>query len=186
MFTTKNLFKIAGKHFLIALGFISIASIAVFFIAGQISKISDNAAKDRQVAADLSERTSLLSNLKYESELIGNNDDTIRHAFIPSNNILAFVSILESLALKNGVTQSFHFSSPSPSTGETAFPYSMIIYQNTISSNVPTFINYLKDFEKLPYFTKIDSINISAASTADWRTSAMISFGATVAAQTAQ
>ncbi|MCK9344636.1 MAG: hypothetical protein M0P64_00740 [Candidatus Pacebacteria bacterium] len=185
MFTTKNLFKIAGKHFLIALGFIFSAAVIVFFISGQITKISNGAAKDRQTAAALSERTTLLSNLKYESELIGDNDNVIRRAFIPTNNILEFVAILESLALKNGVTQSFHFSSPTPDTLGTPFPISTITYQNTISANAPTIINYLRDFEKIPYFTKIDSITISSGK-ADWRDVSTISFSATVAAQAIQ
>lgn len=186
MFTTKNLFTIIGKQVFIALGVLVFTVASVFFISGQITKISAKAAKDRHLAATLSERTALLSSLKHETEIIGSNDVLIKHAFIPSNNILEFVATLESLALRNGLTQAFHFSSPTPSVAGTPFPLATISYQNTISSsNISSFINYLKEFELLHYFTKIDSLTISSSG-GDWRTASNISFSASVSAQTAQ
>ena len=183
MFTTKNLFTLIGKHVLIVFGVLAIAGGIVFFLSEQIAKVSTKAMSDRRLATMLSERTALLSSLKREADLIGSNDTIIKRAFIPSNNILEFVAILKSLALKNGVTQTFNFSSPTPGTIVASFPLATISYQNTVSSNVPTFINYLKEFEQLPYFTKIDSLNISSG-TADWRSSGAISFRANVAAET--
>ncbi|MGB2580466.1 MAG: hypothetical protein WBC83_02125 [Minisyncoccia bacterium] len=185
MFTTKNLFKLIGKQLLISLGFVVFAFITVFIVSDQISKMSKKAIKDRNTATTLSEQTSLLSSLKYEASIIGSNDQVIKHAFIPSNNILEFIAILESLALKNGITQTFSFSSPNPAIEETPLPISMINYQNNISSNIFTFIKYLKEFEQLPYFTRINSISISSGS-ADWRTSSNVTFSASVAAQVAQ
>ncbi|MBI5798919.1 MAG: hypothetical protein HZB10_03230 [Candidatus Yonathbacteria bacterium] len=185
MFTTKNLFALIGKHILIALGALVLASGIVFFLSGQITKVSTKAMSDRRLATTLSERTALLSSLKREADIIGSNDTVIKNAFIPSNNILEFVAILKSLALKNGVTQSFNFSSPTPGTAGTPFLFATINYQNTVSSNVSTFITYIKEFEQLPYFTRIDSLNISSGS-ADWRTGSTIAFSASVAAQTVQ
>lgn len=186
MFTTKNFFTLVGKHILIAILFLVFTAGIVFFLSEQITKISTKAVTDRHLATMLSERTALLSNLKHETDIIGSNDSIIKQAFIPSNNILEFVTILKNLALKNGLTQAFHFSSPTPGTLGAAFPIATITYQNTISSsNVSSFINYLKEFEQLPYFTKIDSLNISSGTT-DWRTTATMSFSATVAAQATQ
>lgn len=185
MFTTKNLLKLAGKHLLVAIIAVVVTVGIVLFISGQITKVSATAIKERHLAALLSERTALLSNLKHEIEIIGSNDITIKKAFIPSNNILGFVSILESIALKNSVTQSFHFSSPVPAVIATSFPLATISYQNTVSSNISTFINYLRDFESLPYFTKIDSLSISSGG-ADWNNTSAISFNASVAAETIQ
>lgn len=186
MFTTKNLFTLIGKQAFIALGVLAISATSVFFISGQITKISAKAAKDRHLASTLSESTALLSNLKHEMEIIGTNDTIIKHAFIPSNNILDFVAILEGLALKNGLVQAFNFSSPSPSVAGTPFPFTTISYQNTVSSsNISAFINYLKEFESLPYFTKINSLTISSSG-GDWRTSSNISFSASVSAQSVQ
>lgn len=185
MFSTKNLFRLIGKQVLISLAFAVFAFIVIFVVSDQISKMSKKAIKDRSAATTISERATLLASLKHEASIIGSNDKVIKQAFIPSDNILEFISILESLALKNGLSQTFSFASPNPATEETPFPVSTINYQNNISSNVFTFIKYLKEFEKLPYFTKIDSVTISSGS-ADWRTASSITFSASVAAQVAQ
>lgn len=186
MFTTKNFFSLFGKHLLIALVVSTFAAAVVFFLSDQITKISTRTIKDRHLATMLSERTELLSNLKHQTDIIGSNDEIIKNAFIPSSNILEFVAVLKDLAVKNGITQAFHFSSPAPSSLGTPFPLATITYQNTISlTNVTSFINYLKEFEKLPYFTKIDSLSITSQK-GDWRTESTISFSATVAAQIAQ
>lgn len=186
MFTTKNLFTHFGKHILITLAFVIVSFGIILFVSSKITKIATETAANRHLAATLSERTSLLSNLKHETDIIGPNATIIKQTFIPSNNILEFVAILKSLALKNGITQSLNFASPSPASLGTTFPLATIPYQNTISSsNVSIFINYLKDFEKLPYFTKIDSLSISSGS-ADWRNTSSISYSATVAAQTVE
>ncbi len=186
MFTTKNLFAHFGKHILIALAIMSVSIGAIMFISGKITKMAYETATSRHLAATLSERTSLLSSLKHETDIIGPNATTIIQAFIPSNNILDFVAIIKSIALKNGITQSLNFSSPTPTSLGTEFNVATISYQNTISSaNVSIFINYLKDFERLPYFTKINSLNISSGS-ADWRNTSNISYSATVVAQTVE
>lgn len=185
MFTTKNLFTLVGKHLLVAFGFLVFAVASVFFFSNQITKISAKAVKDRHLAAQLSERTALLSSLKHETELIGANDAIIKHAFIPTNNILEFVGVIETLAFKNGLTQAFNFSAPTPGATAGTLPLATITYQDTIPANVNALIKYLKEFEQLPYFTKIDSLNISAGG-ADWRTAGTVSFSATVIAQTVE
>lgn len=186
MFTTKNLFTHLGKHILITAGALVLTTAIVIIISGQITKISKKSVEDRHLAAALGERASLISNLKRETEIIGTNDEIIKQAFIPSNNILSFVAVIENLALRNGMTQSFHFSTPTPSAEGGPFPLSTITYQNTISaSGVSSLINYLNEFNQLPYFTKIDSLSISAGS-GDWRTSSTASYSATVVAQSPQ
>jgi hypothetical protein len=184
MFTTKNLFKLVGKHLLVAVCFLLLAIVSVVILSGQITKVSERTAKERHLSTTLGERTELLTNLKRETDFIGTNDVIIKNSFIPSNNILEFVAILESIALKNGVTQTFHFSSPTLGALG-SLPITTLSYQNTISANAPTFINYLRDFETLPYFTKIDSITISSGS-ADWRSASSISISASVVASAAE
>jgi len=185
MFTTKNFFALVGKHLLVAFVAVLIAILTVFFLSSQITKTSDSVVKNRQLAASLSERTALLSNLKRETDLIGTNDQRIRQAFVPLNNILGFVAILKSIALKNGVTQSYNFSNISPTGTGTLFNTTTISYQNTISSNLPILINYLKDFEKLPYFTEIHSVTINS-SQGNWINGATVTYSASVAAEAIQ
>lgn len=183
MFTTKNLFTLVGKQLLIAGIFLLGAVLAVVIFSNQITKITGEAIKNRHTAALLSERAALLSSLKHETDVIGSNNTIIKRAFIPTNNILEFVGVIENLAFKNGLTQAYNFSAPTVSPSGTAFTPAVVMYQNTISgASVTALIKYLKEFERLPYFTKIDSLNFSAGG-ADWRTSGTASFGATVSAQ---
>ena len=184
MFSTKKLFKIAGKHILIAGASILIALALVLFLSNQITMVSKKEAADRHLATLLSERTALLSSIKYESNVIGSNDKKIESAFIPSNNILEFVSILESLALKLSITQSFTFSSPTTFDVDAPFPVATINFQNNLSANLSVLVNYLRDFESLPYFTKIDTLNISSPN--GWQDQSTISYSASIAARTVQ
>jgi len=185
MFPKKNLLTLIGKHTLTALSVIIFSYVGIYLISIQIEKVAVKIASDRHLATTLSERTSMIANLKSEIDVIGSNNLHIRNAFIPANNILDFVSVLENLAFRNGVTQAFHFSSPTPHDTESLFPTAIISYQNTISSDVPTFINYLKEFEQLPYFTKIDSLAITS-SKSGWGNASTISFSANVVTQTIQ
>lgn len=186
MFTTKNLLSIAGKHIFIALLFVLVAFGSVFFLSTQISKISTQAAKDRNFIATLNERTARQTALKQEIEMIGTNDTAIRDAFPPSNNILELITALESIALRNGIKQApLHFSSPAPLSTVGTFTSETIRYENTLSVNIGTFIKYLKDFEKLPYFTKINALSISSGSDG-WHTGATVSFSASIATEASQ
>lgn len=161
MFTTKNLLKLIGRHALVAVAVVAVSLVVTWVLSIQIARISDDVLKNRNLASALEKRTEVFAVVKHDTEIIGTNDVLIERAFIPSDNILEFVATLESLALKNGVTESFHFDNPTPSTISAPFPLATVIYSNTLSGTVQTFSNYLKDFEHLPYFTKIESLSIS-------------------------
>lgn len=185
MFTTKNLLKIFSKHILIAFGFILIATISITILSGKIIQLSKTTAESRNMAASIREQASLLSSLKHEADIIGNNEEIIEGALIPSNNILTFVSAIESLALKNNISQKFHFSPPVVAPIGSPIPVNIINFQNSFSGNTNILVNYLKDFEKMPYFTQINSLNISSAD-GNVMTSANISFSASVYAKVTQ
>ncbi|KKU82185.1 MAG: hypothetical protein UY07_C0002G0042 [Parcubacteria group bacterium GW2011_GWA1_47_8] len=178
MFTNKNLFILIGRHVLIALVVVGIAGAVVFFFARKIEKISTTVVINRNLATSLEKRTGVFTTLKRDTEIVGTNDTFIEGAFLPADNILAFISTLESLALKNGITQTFNFDSPTPANIDTPLPLLQITYTNNIPSNVFAFSNYLKDFEKLPYFTKIESLNITAQSPTGWSSTSNASFRA--------
>lgn len=184
MFTTKNLLMLIGRHALVTLSAISIASLAIFFIAQKIDQVSDTIAQSRSVAVTLENRTELFASLKRNDELVGSNDTLIEHAFVPSDNILEFVAALESLALKNSTTQNFRFDSPTKITSfATSFPLAVISYTNTLATNSYTLSNYLKDFERLPYFTKVESLSVSSQDPTGLRGASTASFRATLYAR---
>jgi Tfp pilus assembly protein PilO len=164
MFTTKNLLLLILRHLLIALLVICACSIAILFLSRTIEKISSSVVQNRKLASALAERTALLSQLKHDAEIVGSNTDTITHAFPPSDNVIEFISALESIALKNGVSQTFRFSSPIPANLASPVPLSTVNYQNTLTVNFPTFIQYIKDLENLPFFTTVDGITITSQS----------------------
>lgn len=186
MFTTKNLLILIGRHAAIALAAISVAALASYFLAREITRVSLGAIQNRHLAATLEKRTELFSTLARDAQTVGTNDVLFDHAFLSSDNILEFISVIESIALKNGTTQSFHFENPVPTPTQAPFPLSTIGYSNTLSLNVFVLANYLKDFEHLPYFTKIENLTITTGDPAGWRGASSVSFHATLYTKTAQ
>ncbi len=178
MFTTKNLLMLAGRQMLIAAGAVVIAIIAITFIASMINSLTGTIVKNRMAVTTLEKHTELLTTLKHDSEIIGTNDVLIEGAFPPANDIQGFTSALENLALSNGVTQALSFGAPATSAVVAPFPIYVVPYSNSVTGNITLFINYLKGYEGLPYFTKISSLSIS--SVGRWGESATMSFSATL------
>lgn len=180
MFTTKNLLILIGRHAIIAVLAIGTSVLAAILLSQEITRLSDDVLKNRKLASALEKRTELFAAVKRDTELVGTNDVLIEQAFISSNNILGFVAVLESLALKNGITQAFHFDTPTPSPISAPFPLATVTYSNSISGNLTSFSNYLKDFERLPYFTKIESLSISSGEKSGWVGASTMSFRASI------
>jgi len=186
MFTTRNLIILIGRHAAIAAGVVLVSVIASYFLANAITNVSNTVIQNRHLASTLEKRTELFSTLARDIQVIDKNDTFFEQAFLPSDNILEFISVLESIALKNGATQSFSFDTPSPSPFSSPFPISTIGYTNRLSLNVFTFTNYFKDFETLPYFTKIENLTITSGDPAGWRGASSVSFRATLYTKTTQ
>ena len=186
MFTTKNLLMLIGRHAIIALVAVSIALLAVWFLSREIERVANRVVENHRLANTLEKRTELFTIVKRDADIVGTNDILIDRAFIPSDNILEFVSVFENLALKNLVSQNQSFDTPTPSTVASPFPLSTVTYGNTISTNILTLSNYLKDFENLPYFTKIESLSMSSQDGAGLRGSGTASFRAVFYARTSE
>lgn len=186
MFTTKNLLMLVGRHTLIAVGVVGIALVVCLFLAQQITHLSDTVVKNRTLAVLLGSRTELFSLLKQNAAIVGSNDIAINNAFVPSDNILDFIASLESTGLKNSTTQSYRFDSPVAASIAAPFSLQTISYTNTLATNVLTFSNYLKDFERLPYFTKIDSMTISSQDKTGWQGASTATYRATLYTKASQ
>jgi hypothetical protein len=102
--------------------------------------------------------------------------EKINNALPPVYYILPFVDAMESLEKKHSIKQTINFSQPSPSSiAEGAIPLMVVTFNLTIEeSNIDNFINYLKDFEKLPYFASIDSISYQSSGKAGWQENSII------------
>lgn len=186
MYTKKNLIFVIGRYTLISFGVVLCTSIIIMFLSNQITKISDSVVQNKKLANKLAERTNLLDKLKQDVDVVGNGDVLINNAFVPTDNIIDFISALESLAIRNSVIQAPTFNSPTETTISAPFPVNIINYHNSLSGTISTFIKYTKDFEKLSYFTKINGFNISSQSPLGIEGASTVSFDATLYTKTIQ
>ena len=182
MFTKKNLFVHFGKHAIVAVSAIGIAILSVWFISREIARV----VKNRQLAEKLGHRTELFSVLARDVDIVGANNAVIERSFPPAENLPEFIVVLDNLATKNGTTHAFHLASFASAPLSAPFPISSIEYQDSVSLNIYSFIKYLKDFEGLPYFTKINNLSFTSQSSTGWRGAGSASFSATLYAKTSQ
>ncbi|MEK7538802.1 MAG: hypothetical protein AAB552_03090 [Patescibacteria group bacterium] len=178
MFTTKNLLFLIGRHMLFAFVSIVIAIIVIFFLSRAIERTSAKVFETRNLAHTLQKRTELFSTIRHDAEIIGTNNTLMERAFLSSGNILEFTDALETLALKTSVVQGFRFGTPQPTTIGAPFTIAAVGYDISFPANVSNLITYLKEFERLPYFTKIIGISFSSQSASGWKDSGTTSFHA--------
>lgn len=162
MFTTRNLLMLVGRDALIAGFSVLVAIGSIYFFSRQIEASTRSITKNRATAAELEKRTILLNALKNDTETIGNGDTAIERAYPSADNILEFISVIEDLGFRNGMMQSFHFETPIISDRSAPFPLATVRYTNTLSGSTASFLNYLKEFEGLPYLTKINNLTLTA------------------------
>jgi len=180
MFTNKNLLNLAIRQAIVAIGAILIAVAVWWFLSAQINTTSDAILKNRETADNFDQRTELLFSLKQDSVLVGQNDVLIDNALLDSDDILEFTDALENISTRYKIAQTFAFDTPVPPSFSTPIKLSAIDYNAKITANVSTFKNYLVDFEKLPYFSKINGITITTQDKAGWENNSSVSFDATL------
>lgn len=186
LLTVKNIIKLVGRHAFIALMVILIASLFIFFIARGIEHVSSSVTQNRDLVAILKKRTELFTSLQHDAQIVGPNYTLINNAFVSSDNILDFINNLEGLTPLHSNIQSYSFGTPIPSAISDLFPVATISYTDNLTMNVTDFSKYLKNFEHLPYFTKIKSINISSQNKNGWNDTSSASFEAVLYTKEAQ
>lgn len=155
MFNKRQTIIIILKNLAKSVVAILIALFVVYFSYNKIAKISASLREQWTAAYLLESRSEIISRLQDGFKTIGLADKKINDAFPSVNNILGFVDALESLAIRTSVKQTPNFSAPSVDSG-------YIDYNLNLGTSVYSLINYLKEFEKLPYFTMISGFNLSA------------------------
>lgn len=169
MFSKKQLIIKILKNLLKAGVAVAVAIIVIFFTGRQISKISQTINEQRISAFILEKRSETISQLKEGFRVIGSADKKIEESLPPAENILGFVAALENLASQNSIQQILNFSAPAEK---------IIDYNINLSANISVLINFLKNFEKIPYFTGISSINLSASPVGGWEENSAVSLKA--------
>lgn len=178
MFTSKNLFFLLIWQVFFALLAIAIALVAIFFLSQAIEKTTTQVSEARRATSSLEKRTELFSKLRQDVEIVGTNNMLIEKAFLSSGNILEFTDAIDNLSLKNSFIPGAHFGIPQVTPIPAPFPLSVIAYDNSLVADMPKFIAYLKEFENLPYFTKIISLSFSSQNPEGWTKGGTASFHA--------
>lgn len=173
MFKEKELFLTIARNLFKAVLSTIIAILVVLFLSGQISKVSGSIVENKKTSFILQNRTEVVSDLRNDLKLIGEKDKKIEEATLSTDNILEFVAVLESLASQNSLQQSLRFSTPVPVANTEGI--SSIDYYLTLNGNILTLLNYLKNFEKLPYITGISAINFQTLTDKGWEDNSSVS-----------
>lgn len=170
------------RHVGIALFSVLLAALAGVFIAKQIERISHSLTEERRLQLLLEKRVEITQSLNNDLALVAGNEERMRAALIPIDNILQFIGNLESVANENSIKQEIHFSVPvaHDTPEEPALNVASIDYTATVNGNIFTFINYLKAVEQLPYFTGVTSFNLNAPPGQGWKGDSAINLRAKV------
>lgn len=186
MFTKKTLLFFILKRAAIALGAMAIAAIAIALLSAQIDASAETVILHKKLTATLEMRNEVVSKLLTDYQNVKGYDERIKGALLTVSNILEFVGALESLASKDTMIQAAHFDNPVMMTetiGEPPRPLYQVNFTLSTQGNIFTFLNYIADIERLPYFVKINSISLSAQSPLGWQNTSNISVGGTLYTQ---
>jgi hypothetical protein len=156
-----------------------VAVIATRFISKKIEHIADSVILKHRLEGELNKRAGLVEKVKHDATLVGKNDVAIDAAFVSSENILEFVNVLDAMAAKKSIKQIYNFETPALSAISAPFPIATIAYSDTLTTTVASFSDYLKEFENLPYFTKIDGFTIASQNDLGWEGESTVSYRAT-------
>lgn len=162
---------------ILALVVVMISGITILLITKKIDHISKTTEEKKKLNFILKNQDQIISKIKNDFASVDNNyDNRIITALPSANNILPFVDALDSIAKKNSFEQSLVFSKPeAESTSINNMPLLKINFGITLNNaNNKTLENYLKDFENLPYFMNINSINLISKEAAGWQNNSTI------------
>lgn len=172
-FTLKLIIKI-----IICLIIIGFSATAIYFLSKQITKINFTMGEKKEMDYLISNREEVNNRIKTDFLEVDPDYEPKINAALPSvYNVLSFVDTMESLAKKHSLKQTLSFNQPMVAP-DSSGPITLMIVNFNLAieeTNIENFISYLRDFEKLPYFTSINNINYSAPSAEGWKNNSSIS-----------
>lgn len=132
---------------------IGISALHILFALKLASQI--RAAKVEGVASKLTGKA-----LTSQTEYFAQNPqvvEVIGNALPSQDGLIKLIETVEKLEEKLQITKSFTFTSPVPQTENNQYYLPFAIRFNATSQQT---IDFLRQFEKIPYLTKINSLNI--------------------------
>ncbi len=178
MFTLKNILILIGRNAIIVIIVIILCLSGIIFFGKEITRMSDEAILNNNTNSISKRKANVSEVYNTDIQIIGTNDEKIKNAFAPSDNILGFINKLDELSNKASSKQIYRFETPTTPTITNPFPISTVVYSNNFTTNISDFSIYLKKFEKLPYFTNIESFDIKSQEKIGWSGTSTASFRA--------
>ena len=173
------------EKILFILVIIALTSSAIYFFSKQIKKINLTMNEKKEMDYLISNREQVNNKIKTDFLTIDPAYEQKINDALPSVfNILPFVDSLDSLSKKYSFEQTTSFSQPGPALGGNVMSLTVINFNlNIQGTNVDNFVSFLKDFEKLPYFTSINSISYLSSGKVGWQENSIINISGSVYAR---
>jgi len=176
MFKNKFQRKISIK-LIIIFGLIIISSLSIYFLRKQINSINATIAEKKEMNYLIANREEVDAKISADFSSVDPQYEKKIADSIPSvYNILSFVDALESLSKKYSFKQTLSFNQPTLAS-EISGPISLMVINFNVAIdeiNIDGLVNYLNDFEKLPYFVSINSLNYLAQGSNGWKENSSI------------
>ncbi len=143
----------------------AIASLIIYFLAGQISVIVSSLEEKKRLGSLLENRKTNIELLSKDLAGIANREKAINNAIVDTDNILEYVGGIESIAAQSSLKQAFQFGAPQALTRDmTGMGISRIDHAITLNGSIATLAKYVALHERLPYLAGISSIAITSSS----------------------
>lgn len=156
-----------------------LAAIVSFYFAGKLRAISSSLVQEKKLALILEARSRGAESVREDRSLIAQKSGRLEQALFSTDEILEFLGALETLAGKYALTTSVRFSDPVFTSNPSVV---MIAYTINLNGNIFTMLQYLRDFERLPYFTSINAFRMNSGETG-WAADSSITLTARVYAR---
>lgn len=157
-----NILKQLLRPILRAAIFFVISLTASLYLVGRINGVSEMIIEKRAMLSLYQNSQEQFAVLKEDFPKISKHIEKVENAFLSSENILPFISAVENLSGASGAQQSFKFENIIPQFIPD-LGLNTVSFNVSLSGNRSQFSTYLSLLEKLPYFTKIESMNLITA-----------------------
>lgn len=163
MFEGKKSFVREIIWYVLQAAMVAVLSFMVVKILHQkIQSLTSAIQTQRLAAFTLVNKNETIRQLQADLAVVGDNENIIRSAMPPADNVTAFKSALDEIAGRYSLQEKISFSLPSSDQKKVDFTV-------IIDANANMLISYLKDFEKLPFLSSIKSIDFQSKTNLGWQ-----------------
>lgn len=188
MFTKRQLIIELTETFGRAFLAVAIASVVIYLLSGRITAIGKTTKENRTAVIILEGKNRVGNDLKNNFAPIGDGDKKVEEGFVKAENIVEFINKLEGIAKDANLEQGLKFYAPMPlqtreekiekNDAAEELKLMSVDYDINLKGNAASLVQYLEDFEKLPYFSKVVSINLNSSPALGWEKEAIASIKA--------